>query len=239
MTPPRPSSGGNSARNLRAVEAPAVTDVRARLRLVTASAHERMHAHNGFAAAAAGSISLSDYRLLLSRLFGFHKAFEIVQTRGRYLSGEDLCDRGRSHLIAADLESLGLDVGAIAQLPLCDALESPVNEAERLGALYVLEGSTLGGVQIARALQSVVSGSDGRGRRFFLGYGARHGAMWRAFVERLEGLASEPSAIGDAERSAVKTFEELERWMSGWKAPGSTSAKALFDLTLLRRPTVR
>ena len=74
--------------DLRAVEVPAaVTDVRARLRLITASAHERIAPpHSGFAAAAAGTISLSDYRLLLSRLFGFHKAFEIVQTRGRYLS---------------------------------------------------------------------------------------------------------------------------------------------------------
>ena len=202
--------------------------VRTRLRLVTASAHNRMHAHDGFAAAAAGTISLSDYRLLLSRLYGFHRAFETVLTDARFVFGKD---RARSHLIAADLESLALDASAISQLPLCRSLQAPANEAEQLGGLYVLEGSTLGGVHIARALQTIVPGAGSRGRRFFLGYGARHSAMWRALVERLEGLAAAPGAVGDAERAAVKTFDEFEHWMSGWKALGSTSMEALFDLT--------
>ncbi len=125
--------------------------VRTRLRLVTASAHERMHAQTGFAAAAAGTISLSDYRLLLSRLYGFHRAFETVLTDARFVFGKD---RARSHLIAADLESLALDASEISQLPLCRSLQAPANEAEQLGGLYVLEGSTLGGVHIARALQT-------------------------------------------------------------------------------------
>jgi heme oxygenase len=217
-----------SARNPGVAKGNLTADIRTRLRLVTAAAHERMHSHSGFAAAAAGRISLSDYRLLLSRLFGFHRAFETVRADSRYDDG--ISERARSHLIAADLQSLGLDASAILRLPLCNSLQAPANAAEQLGGLYVLEGSTLGGVQIARALQSIVPGVDGRGRRFFLGYGARHGAMWRAFVERLEGLATEPSAICYAERAAVKTFDEFEHWMSGWKALGSTSADVLFDL---------
>jgi heme oxygenase len=189
--------------------------------------HERMHAHCGFASAAAGLISLPDYRLLLSRLFGFHRAFENLNVCWSDLFGEDARERDRSHLIAADLESLGLDPSAISRLPLCEALEAPTSKAEQLGALYVLEGSTLGGVQIARALQTVIPGADGQGRRFFLGYGDRHGAMWRAFVERLERLAAEPSAIADAERAAIRTFDEFGLWMGGWKALGSTSASMM------------
>ena len=210
-----------SARNAGGAKGNPSADVRTRLRLVTASAHQRIHAHSGFAAAAAATISLSDYRLLLVRLFGFHRAFETVHMDSPFAFGEH---RARSHLIAADLKSLGFDASAISRLPLCDTLQAPANEAEQLGDLYVMEGSTLGGVHIARALQTIVPGAGGRGRRFFLGYGARHGAMWRAFLERLEGLAA--SAVGDAERAAVKTFDEFERWMSGWKALSSTSAEA-------------
>ena len=40
--------------------------------------HERMHRHRGLSAAAAGTIAMSDYRLLLARLYGFHRAFEAV-----------------------------------------------------------------------------------------------------------------------------------------------------------------
>ena len=54
------------------------SDLRAVLRQATAPSHERMHRHRGLAAAAAGSIAVSDYRLLLARLFGFHRAFEAV-----------------------------------------------------------------------------------------------------------------------------------------------------------------
>ena len=203
-------------------------DLRARLRRATACAHERLHVHPGFAAAAAGNISLSDYRLLLSRLFGFHKAFEAVLCER---VDEDFRERARSHLIAADLQNLGLDRRAISRIALCDALQAPTSKAEGLGALYVLEGSTLGGVQIARALQPIVPGSDGRGRRFFLGYGERHGAMWRAFVERLERLAADPDDAAAAESAAVKTFEAFERWMSGWKAPRSSPSGTCFDLS--------
>jgi light-regulated signal transduction histidine kinase (bacteriophytochrome) len=56
----------------------------------------------------------------------------------------------------------------------------------------------------------------------FLGIvGGLHGLilrMWRAFLERLERLATDPSAAADAERAAIGTFAEFEHWMSGWKA---------------------
>jgi heme oxygenase len=205
----------------------AAGSMRSRLRAATAGAHERMHAHRGFAAAAAGAISIADYRWLLRRLHGFHRAFEIALAER--VGAEFVGARARAHLIAADLEALGLDAGEIARLPLCDALSTPRDKAEALGALYVVEGSTLGGVQIARALQGVVGGSDGRGRLFYLGYGERHGAMWRAFLEELEALAERRADADAAVRAAVDTFEQFERWMRDWRY--ASPAVAALDLT--------
>ena len=74
----------------------------------------------------------------------------------------------------------------------------------------------MGGVQIARALRAVIDKPDGAGRRFFLGYGDRHGAMWRAFLAQLEQLAEDPEQAERATLAAVDAFEQFELWMKDW-----------------------
>ena len=54
----------------------AANELRTRLREATAQIHERLHGHPGLGAAASGAIGRDDYRSLLARLWGFHKAFE-------------------------------------------------------------------------------------------------------------------------------------------------------------------
>ena len=196
----------------------AIGEMRLRLRDATRAPHERLHQHPGFAAAAAGRISIADYKLLLCRLFGFHRAFEMALAAGHFGGIQDSGDRARSRLIEADLEALGIEANAIALLPRCPGLKAPTSEAEILGAQYVLEGSTLGGVQIARALEPVVNRPDGQGRRFYLGYGDQHGAMWRAFLAELEPLAAHPQESADVIAAAIRTFEAFELWMQDWKA---------------------
>ena len=185
--------------------------MRMRLREVTRDAHERMHSHDGFAAAAAGAISPQDYRDLLARLYGFHAAFDAAMTRApAALADElDLPQRRRAGLIGQDLAGLGADV---AGLPLCDEMPAMRSVGDHLGALYVVEGSTLGGVVIARALEPAF----GENRRFYLGHGDEHGRLWRGFVARLDRLDGQAEAA-DAERAALAAFAAFERWMSAWR----------------------
>ena len=174
---------------------PAKSDIRTRLRKSTAAVHERLHRHEGFAAVAAGTIDLIDYQRLLSRLWGFHHPFETTlgQVNRKQDIGVEFEARGRSRMLESDLVALGWDRASVARLPQCESLKAPENAAEFMGALYVVEGSTLGGVQLARALKSLVASESGEGRSFFLGYGDRHGAMWRSFLNRLEDFACERS----------------------------------------------
>src|SRR5208283_5357264 len=104
----------------------------------------------------------------------------------------------------------GLGREAIAQLPVWIPPRPLASLAALLGALYVLEGSTLGGAQIARALKGRIGGETEEGRRFFLGHGDRHGAMWAEFVERLEVLSEDSDEADQATDAAVATFEEFE-----------------------------
>ncbi len=192
--------------------------VRALLRKSTAPPHERMHAHPGFHAAAAGMIGDRDYRRLLSRLLGFHRPFEGLIRAAARRHGVDLDfdARARSPLLVLDLMSLGLGRGDIEGLPdWAPSLDLP-SEGAVLGSLYVLEGSTLGGVQIGRSLKARFGDERDEGRRFFLGRGERHGALWGEFVTRLETLAERPQSCDDAVAASLATFTEFERWMAGW-----------------------
>jgi heme oxygenase len=198
------------------------TDIHARVRQATAAVHERLHHHAGFAAAASGTISLSDYRMLLQRLWGFHHVFEAVlqDMDASHLSKSiDLNKRARAPLLELDLAAVGLDRASIEKLPTCEWLIKPKNEAEFMGALYVVEGSTLGGVHIARALKSLFVSDSGEGRRFFLGYGEEHGTLWRGFLSELEVTAQTEKNEADILHGANTTFQDFEKWMSDWKEP--------------------
>ena len=185
--------------------------MRWRLREATDAAHRRLHGHDGFAAAAKGDISPPDYIDLLTRLYGFHRPFERA-------AAADLAGAGRADMIVADLTALGAGVDG---LPMCADGMIATDEPSLLGALYVVEGSTLGGVPIARALGKHYAENQ---RRFFLGYGERQGAMWRALVARLETLAGDERAEDAAIASALATFARFEDWMRDWRGAGKIRA---------------
>ncbi len=193
--------------------------MRWRLRAATTPAHERMHAHAGFGAAAAGTIDAPDYRRLLVRLYGFHRPFEDVARLAVdiFRIDLDMSVRARSPLLLADLQAIGFDPNNAATLPLWRPSVPLVSKGSLLGALYVLEGSTLGGVQIARVLKDRVSNGLGKALLFFVGRGERQGAMWRELVEELESLREDDEEAMRAEDAAVATFRAFEDWMAGWR----------------------
>jgi heme oxygenase len=189
--------------------------LRARLKTATNEAHERMHAHPGFAAAAAGTIGADAYRDLLARLYGFHAAFE-NRMRGApaaFAKALELPARARAGLIVEDLLALGASRETIDILPLCNDILLLHDEGDRLGALYVVEGSTLGGAFIAKALAR----SAANARRFFDGHGVNHGRLWRNLVKALDRLDDVPEEADRAERAAISTFAAFERWMADWE----------------------
>jgi heme oxygenase len=114
--------------------------------------------------------------------------------------------RRRSALFATDLRSLG--VAGSAEAP---QLPSVPGTDEALGRLYVLEGSTLGGVFIDRHLATLPE-LAGATVRSFSPYGDQTGAMWAAFRRATRARVA---AGGDAEAmltSARTTFAGLSRW---------------------------
>ena len=81
-----------------------------------------------------------------------------------------------------------------------------------LGAMYVMEGSTLGGIFIARHVEAVLHLSEGRGNSYFRGNGNRTGPMWNEFCEVLKQRI--PNDQTDAVIIAAKAmFSTFASWM--------------------------
>jgi heme oxygenase len=197
---------------------------RAALQAATEAAHLRLHAIHAFQALAEGRIARPAYAALLARKLGFHAALEARLAAAPSLAphGINLVARQRTHLLRADLAWLGAE-------PACIMAPVPTfaTAAAALGAVYVAEGSTLGGRHLARALDPILPpGLDGR--RFLLGHGERHGEMWRACCIAIERCGTTPAALAEMVDGALATFAAFEAWFTApssdqpWVAPPST-----------------
>jgi heme oxygenase (biliverdin-IX-beta and delta-forming) len=119
---------------------------------------------------------------------------------------EFIVSRHRATLLVADLKFFGVE--RLKEKPV---LPSVGTRSSFLGAMYVMEGSTLGGQIISRHLQSMLGLSNSNGYRYFSGYGAATGEMWRAFLKLLADEA--PLLVEmDVVSTAQKMFESFQNF---------------------------
>ena len=124
-----------------------------RLKIETALAHDRIE--QAFDLGARTS-SRSAYRDLLARLYGFHAAWEpwaeAALAHAGFFHG-----RRKVDLLIADLHELGMTDRDMGQLALCVPTVPMRTQADAFGSMYVVEGSTLGGILIARTSSAALA----------------------------------------------------------------------------------
>ena len=124
----------------------------------------------------------------------------------------------RGHLATKDVRAFGLaqlDLGSLPELPM----GSP---ALALGSTYVIEGSALGGMVIAKLMTDRFRTGADNGASFFAARRDGAASTWREFCAYLElGLADDPAAIAQACDSACLTFDRLAQAFDG-HLPGQT-----------------
>ncbi len=197
------------------------TGARMALRQATAAAHEQLHHLPAFAALQAGTIGPDAYAALLRQIFVFHRAVEDRLAAAPSLRGFgiDIAARRRSPLLLEDLAFLG---AAAAPLRAPPALPELRSAAQALGCLYVTEGSTLGGRELARRLDHLLPPGSAEGRRFLLGHGPHHGAMWREFCAALEQCGDSAERRAEMIGAALAAFAVFGDWFG----PDATAAAA-------------
>ncbi|MEH3144457.1 MAG: biliverdin-producing heme oxygenase [Methylobacterium frigidaeris] len=181
----------------------------ARLRAETRDAHEAIERDLAWESRVA---TRTGYRSLLERFFGFHAVFEPAVAAA--LADDALFEpRRKLERLSDDLRFHGLAPAAIAALPRPRRCWLPATRPEALGALYVTEGSTLGGQLIARHVERRL-GLDGAGSRYHRSYGKAVGAMWTEFRRHLDGaVAADPDCAGAIVAGANRTFSDLRAWL--------------------------
>ncbi|CCH86878.1 Bacteriophytochrome heme oxygenase [Modestobacter italicus] len=194
-------------------------DVLRRLRTETAAEHRAVEDSLDLLSPALTRDRLVD---VLTRMHGFWRAAEAglddwAAAEPADADGVGWAHRHRSHLFADDLTALGAgpteDVPALPDVPGTDAA---------LGRLYVLEGSSLGGVFIDRHLATLPQLAAAGRLTSFSPYGEQTGAMWHAFRTvtraRVAGGGDADQLVG----AARETFSALASWCG---APSSVEQR--------------
>jgi heme oxygenase len=171
----------------------------AELRTATRAAHDRLESRLDVLSRCR---TTTEYAALLAGFRSVYAPLEQALDRSPLTTAAvpDWPQRRKTGWLDADLRELG------APTPVLPAGPAPASEAEVLGAVYVMEGATLGGALVVRSLRAAFL--DPPPHRFFASYGARRGAMWAAFRRSAERHRADPA---DAVESALRTFAAVER----------------------------
>ena len=166
---------------------------RSHLRSATAEAHERVDR-------LFGAYDLADRegyrRFLLAQAAAFLPVEASLDAAGAGRLLADWSARQRGDRLKADLADLGAEVPPPVLSP---SLCSPADIA---GAIYVLEGSRLGGALLKEALPETVP------RRFL--EAPQEPGSWRKLLERLDDFLYEPAALDAAVLVAKGVFQSFE-----------------------------
>lgn len=158
-------------------------------------------------------LTVDGYRSFLVAQLGFHRPLEARFSRHEGLAAAvpDYPRRKKSHLLEDDLVALGMSVDQVRSLPQLERLPALDSLEQMLGALYVLEGSTLGGQFLVRHVGSVLPHLVPAATHFLDAYGRETGAMWKSFRNHVAAAATQLDQDALV-RSATATFAAIKSW---------------------------
>ncbi len=167
-----------------------------KLKEKTRELHEQVEAQNLAKQIMDHSIDLETYKLLLTQNFIAYQATEtaIKQFLPEY--------RGKKHKqLELDLKQLG----AAAEMPSKNDIFECHSKAEALGAAYVVEGSALGGMLLAKNLQKCRGLASVDQHHFFNG-DKENLKEWNSFKTLLEQYEFSTAEEIEALEKAKQTF---------------------------------
>jgi heme oxygenase (biliverdin-IX-beta and delta-forming) len=169
-----------------------------------------MHAHVGLEKKLVARIrkveSVEDYIALLRIMYGYYKplqdvlqpaASEEIQLRHADNILHDICDLGSTD----------------NHIPVCNRIPCLNTSGSVLGALYVTEGSTLGGRIITKMIVKQLNIPPERGFSFFNAYGDDTQLMWEKFKRMLNRPRTQQEQT-EMVTAAIDTFSSFNDWIT-------------------------
>lgn len=161
-------------------------------------------------------LTLDRYRDTLAALLGVYLPMEerLAALHAWNALGFDFERRRKAGLIDRDLIALGLSATDIALVPLCRHLPRVDTLPRALGALYVMEGATLGGQVVRKRLARTLGLDATAGVAFFSSYGEGVGSMWREFQDLVRRSISSHGELDAMIATAAATYDTLTSWIT-------------------------
>lgn len=156
------------------------------------------------------------YELLLKMFYGYFRPMEEkIQKLVPESLLQDIGERRQTVALLNDLKKIGAET---ASLELSAHLPELKTVAQAIGALYVLEGSTLGGRFISQMLMNQLERPATEGISFFSGYGDQTDAKWKLFTETVNHYAAQhPEQTDEMVKAADETFAAFGRWVAAYQ----------------------
>lgn len=150
------------------------------------------------------------YAQLLNVFYGY---FNPVEQQIEQQIGADILfdieERRKSASLLNDLQSLG----TIRRPNSCNDLPKIETVVDALGAMYVLEGSTLGGQFISKMIAEKLGLTSENGISFFSGYGAETSSKWSNFKDLIDNYSGDQTAEDEVIKAANETFTKFKTWI--------------------------
>lgn len=152
-----------------------------------------------------------EYVKLLQLFYSYFGALE--DKINQYIGPDKLADyfqRRKTESIASDIKKLG---GTIHEKAKDQDLPKIEGHLQAFGALYVIEGSTLGGKIISQMMAKQLNIENTTGMSFFNGYGNDTELMWASFKESLNNQFQNQLDIDVIISAADDTFLKFKLWI--------------------------
>ena len=178
------------------------------LREATAENHRGLERRLPFTSS---ELDIHLYKRLIRAYYGFYVSLEhqLDCANWAQLAGED---RHKAGALRNDLRALGMTDIEIETLGLCSELPPLNTHAQVMGALYVIEGATLGGQILRRIAHDKLAVGEGTGGDFLDVYGSATGRMWKAYLAELSQIVV-PDERKQVVSTALAIFVCFERWL--------------------------
>lgn len=154
---------------------------------------------------------VSGYTNLLKLMYGFYKPLQdrLTTVAGPATTGASFSLRVSDSILQdlADLNAVSTDT-----IPLCSAIPEIHTPAAAMGAMYVTEGSTLGGQIITKMISGKLKINTDSGFSFFNAYGDDTMARWKNFKDILNQPVNDEHRQQMME-AAKKTFSTFKIWI--------------------------
>jgi heme oxygenase len=186
----------------------------ASVREATRRSHERLEA-----AFVARPWDATCHQQWLERLLGVHLPLEAALDRLWLMRALPVHwpSRRRVHLIRADLVAMGRTPAQVAAVRTCRTVPLPATATQAWGALYLLDGATLGGAVIGRA--AIAAGVPADACRSLHGQPGAP-ARWRETSRAIDALSG--TSAQECARWAAAAFEAVGRWLAASAPPAAS-----------------